>query len=319
MSVSKDLERLVEEIGNARNDRRGLMNNLKENLGRIKQETAGLRQESVNFLKSIGKDREEMTLSLHRRLDKDRAGLGVMEKERRKETGMDRSNRISSIRELKNELKSNLEGFMSDMKGYVTVRKADAKEDKIHRLGDIKFMKTEVGRMKQEIQTSLKQIRNSQTKVGEELSTFLKTFVSDIKAIEKGRKSSVNEFLGSVKAELSAMASAWGNVLSSVSPDEPETVQKRVAPEPDKEEETGEEPEEQRMSDVNGKPEDSYYDTGPIKEKVVTTLSDYSEGLKMTQLAELLDIEQWRMLIPVMRDLLESKLIKKEGGFYFAS
>jgi len=34
-------------------------------------------------------------------------------------------------------------------------------------------------------------------------------------------------------------------------------------------------------------------------------------------LAELLDIEQWRILIPVMRDLLENNEIKKEDSLYF--
>ncbi|MBU1344140.1 MAG: hypothetical protein KKE44_20830 [Proteobacteria bacterium] len=318
MSASKDLERLVEEIGTARNDRGVLINNLKENFGRIKQETAGLRHESVSFLKSIGKDREDMTQSLHRQLDKDRASLGAMEKTRRKETGIDHNKRISLIKESKNELKSKLEGFMSDMKGCAKDRKADAREDKTQRLVGIKTMKDEVGRMQEDIQTSLKQIRNSQKKMGDELSSFLKTFVSGIKTNERGRKSNVNDFLRSVKAELSAMSSAWEKVITSAGLNEAKIIQKDIEPEPDKEDDTSEEPEGQTLSDGEGETEDSYYNPGPIKEKVMSTLSGYSEGLKMTQLAELLDIEQWRTLIPVMRDLMDSNLIKKEDSFYFA-
>lgn len=312
MSASKDLEGLVNQIANARNDRRVLMNHLKENFGRIKQDTAGLRQESVAILKSIGRDRQEMSQSLHGQLDKDRADLGVMEKARQKETAMEHNARISLIRELKNELRSNLDNFMSDIKNCTM-------EDKKQRLTGIKIIKTEVGRLQEDTQTSLKQIRNTQKKMGDELSSMLKTFVSDVKISEKGRKSSVNDFLTSVKAEISAMSSAWGKVMSNVSLNKPAIIQADV--EPDKEDDPDEEPEGQELTEelTDGEDEtgDSYYDNGPIKEKVMTILSDYSDGLKMTQLAELLDIEQWRTLIPVMRDLMDNKQIRKEGSVYF--
>lgn len=311
MSASKDLEGLVNQIANARNDRMVLMNNLKENFSRIKQDTAGLRHESVNLLRSIAGGREEMTQALHRQLDKDRNCLGMTEKERRKKTVIDHNNRISSIRELKNALRS-------DLKDYETDRMADAKENKAHRLAGIQTIKSEVGRMQEDVQTSLKQIRNYQKKMGDELSSFLKTFVSDIKVNEKGRKSSVNNFLRSVKTELSAMSSAWEKVLSGVSLNESQIFQGDAEPEPDKEDDTGEEPEGQMPPDWEIETE-AGYENGPIKEKVMSTLSDYSDGLKMTQLAELLDIEQWRLLIPVMRDLLESNQIKKEGAMYFTS
>ncbi len=308
MSAAKDLERLVTEIASAKNERKVLMNNLKENFGRIKQDTAGLRHEAVNLLKSITRDREEITQSLHRQLDKDRANLYVMGKARRKETAMEYNKRISLIKELKNELRSKLDNFMSDIKDCTA-------EDKKQRLMGIKTIKTEVGRLQEDTQTSLKQIRNSQKKMGDELSSFLKAFVSDIKISEKGRKSNVNDFLTSVKAEISAMSSAWGKVLSNVSLNKPAKIQEVV--EPDKEGDPGEEPEGQTQPDMEDETKDSYYDTGPIKEKVMTTLFDYSDGLKMTQLAELLDIEQWRTLIPVMRDLMDNKQIKKEGSLYF--
>lgn len=311
MSASKDLEGLVNQITSARNDRMVLMNNLKENFSRIKQDTAGLRHESVSLLKSIAGNREEMTQVLHRQLDKDRNNLDMTEKERRKKTAIDHNNRTGSIRELKNTLRS-------DMKDYETDRMADAKENKAHRLAGIQTIKTEVGKMQEDVQAGLKQIRNYQKKMGDELSSFLKTFISDIKANEKGRKSSVNDFLKSVKTELSAMSSAWEKVLSGVSLNEPQIFQGDAEPEPDKEDDTGEEPEGQMPPGWEIETE-AGYESGPIKEKVMSTLSDYSDGLKMTQLAELLDIEQWRLLIPVMRDLLESNQIKKEGALYFTS
>jgi hypothetical protein len=144
----------------------------------------------------------------------------------------------------------------------------------------------------------------------DELSPPLKAFVSDLKASEKDRKSSE-------QAELAAMAAAWRKKPSRVSLSDPETIQEIVEPEPLKEVDTSEEPEEQTQPDEEVETEDSYYDIGPIKETVMSTLFDYADGLKMTQLAELLDIEQWRTLIPVMRDLMDSKQIRKEGSLYF--
>jgi len=40
--------------------------------------------------------------------------------------------------------------------------------------------------------------------------------------------------------------------------------------------------------------------------------------MKMIQLAELLGIENWRSLIPVMRELLDERVLEKDGSLYFA-
>ena len=320
MSASKDLERLVKEIASSRNERGVLMNNLKENFSRIKQDTAGLRHESVNLLKSIARDREEMSLSVDRQLKKYRTALDAMGKELQKEALMEnnkrtkwnkdrrnealkeRDQRTRRIKESKDELRSKQEKFMSEFHD-------DSQADKQQRLKGVKTLKAEVSRMQGDTQNWLKNM-------GDDLSSLLQTFVSDIKVSEKDRKSSE-------KAELAAMAAAWRKVPSKVSLSDSETIQEVVVPEPDKEDDTWEEDDTSEDSEGQAWPnseietEDSYYDNGPIKEKVVSTLLDYSDGLKMTQVAELLDIEQWRMLIPVMRDLLDNNQIRKEGPLYF--
>lgn len=233
MSASRDLEGLVNQIANARNDRTVLMNSLKENFGRIKEDTRGLRHGSMSLLKSMAGNRKEMAQTLHRQLDKDRNSLDMTEKERRKKTAIDHNNRTGSIRELKNALRS-------DLKDYETDRMADANRNKAQRLAGLQTIKGEVGRMQEDVQTSLKQIRHFQKKMGDELSSFLKAFVSDIKANERGRKSSVNDFLRSIKTELSAMSSAWEKVLSGVSLNDNPVTQEDAVPEKDKEGDTGE-------------------------------------------------------------------------------
>jgi len=386
MSASIDMERLVDEIAAARSDRGVFMNNLKENFNRIKQDTEGLRYKSVVLLKLMGKDRKKINQSLHRQLDLDT-------KERMKEAKIDQGKRINSIRDSKNALKSDMDAYetdrkadmkvdkaqrinsirdsknalKSDMDAYETDRKADMKVDKAQRLADLR-------KMQEDTQANLKQIHISQKKMGDALSTFLKVFISDVKANEttrksetndfladikangKIRKSEMNDFLGSVKAEMSALSTAWGNVYSNAGINKPEAVQEDTvseldmeidtasepdiemdtaseldieidtASEPDieidtvsesdMEKEVGEGPEGQILSYLKSETDTEHAD-GPIKKKVMSTLFEYADGLKMTQLAELLDIEQWRILIPVMRDLLENNEIKKEDSLYF--
>ena len=326
MSASTDIKRLVNEIATAKSDRGVLMNSLKENFNRIKQDTAGLRHESVTLMKSMGRDRKKMTQSLRRQLDSDKRNFGAMEKKRSKEAVIDHNKRIHSIKESKNILRSDLNKFKLVMRGLETDRQAGTKEDKAQRLAGIKTMKTDVRKMQEDTQASLKQIHISQKKMGDAISSFLKAFVSDVKITEKSRKSEVKDFLGSVKAEMSALSSAWGEVYSNVGINESKAVQEDTASEPememdtvsepDMEKDVGEDPEEQMLSGLESETNMVYGD-GPIKEKVMSTLVDYADGLKMTQMAELLDIEQWRILIPVMRDLRESSLVRKEGPLYF--
>ncbi|MBU1696106.1 MAG: hypothetical protein KKD21_03560 [Proteobacteria bacterium] len=311
MSASKDLERLVQEIADSRNERMVFIENLKN--------------ESLNLIKSLSRDRDNMTQSLHQQLKKYRPALDAMEKERQKEALMENNKRREWDKDRKNEalkerdqrIKWNnevLENFMSEfhndsqadkqqrLEGVKTL-KDDSQADKQQRLKGIKTLKAEVSRMRGDIQNWLKNMRD-------ELSPPLKAFVSDLKASEKDRKSSE-------QAELAAMAAAWRKKPSRVSLSDPETIQEIVEPEPLKEVDTSEEPEEQTQPDEEVETEHSYYDNAPLKETVMSTLFDYADGLKMTQLAELLDIEQWRMLIPVMRDLMDSKQIRKEGSLYF--
>ena len=51
--------------------------------------------------------------------------------------------------------------------------------------------------------------------------------------------------------------------------------------------------------------------------RILDLLEDSSEGLKMTQVADMLGVENWRTLIPVMRGLLDDEEIRKEGTLYF--
>ena len=51
--------------------------------------------------------------------------------------------------------------------------------------------------------------------------------------------------------------------------------------------------------------------------RILDLIEDNPKGLKMTQIADMLDIENWRSLIPVMRELMDDGEIKKEDTQYF--
>ncbi len=54
-----------------------------------------------------------------------------------------------------------------------------------------------------------------------------------------------------------------------------------------------------------------------LKEDVLDLLGDHPDGLKMVALADMLGIESWRSLIPIMRDLLDEGEITKENSTYY--
>ena len=59
------------------------------------------------------------------------------------------------------------------------------------------------------------------------------------------------------------------------------------------------------------------YDISELRQRIVAALATHSDGARMVQLAEELQMEQWRLLIPVMRELQDEGAIRKEGSLYF--
>lgn len=59
------------------------------------------------------------------------------------------------------------------------------------------------------------------------------------------------------------------------------------------------------------------YDISELKQRIIDELSTHPDGARMVQLAEKLEIEQWRLLIPVMREMQDAGAIRKEGSVYF--
>jgi len=62
--------------------------------------------------------------------------------------------------------------------------------------------------------------------------------------------------------------------------------------------------------------EDISLDMENIREKIIWVLQGQANGMRMTQVAEQLNIENWRSLIPIMRELLDEQVLDKEGSLY---
>ena len=140
---------------------------------------------------------------------------------------------------------------------------------------------------------------------------------SGMKAFEEERKAGVQDFLDTVRTEHQEMAAAWQGVLKKITavlerhtttPPQGETAQRETG--------SGTQADEACSS-----PADTQGDSGDVarlEAEIAGTLKGYPDGLKMTQVAEILGIAQWRMLIPIMRDLQDTGMIRKKGALYFS-
>ena len=92
-------------------------------------------------------------------------------------------------------------------------------------------------------------------------------------------------------------------------------------------EEAEEEEPEEEVAEKAGIEEEEAIEEGAAEEeieedlggRILDLLEDHTEGLKMVQIADMLGIENWRTLIPIMRGLLEDEEIRKEDTLYFVS
>ncbi len=100
-----------------------------------------------------------------------------------------------------------------------------------------------------------------------------------------------------------------------VEPEEAPVQEMESKPEPD----TAEEEETEIVSEASPESEEPEIDTQTLHEEIVSLLEDTPDGLRMVEIAENLRIENWRSLIPVMRELMDDGEVKKEDSTYFVA
>ena len=293
-----------------------------------KQDLEGILGGTQDLLKAFGNGRREMWADLKGQLDaftgelaQFKADLDQAEKDRQSTMGQEISDRRAHI--------DNLAGDTRRMIGdFETARKdmwQSMKQELDTFTNGLKQFKSDLEKGEQERLNTV--VRDMKEKA-EELKANLKNFTTDLSA-------SVGQMLGELKKDRSEAARAWHEILSAVrsasgslnltTPEEPAeepTPEAPVSTAEPAEEPAGvdekPEPLETAEKDVPEEPAELEEPEEDRQEEIVSLLEENPEGLRMVEIAEKLGIENWRSLIPVMRELLDNGSVKKEESTYFS-
>lgn len=317
MSTTQDFNRLGEEIAQAYEER-ALFSQ------KFKQDTADL-------LDIFAKTRSEMSQAVRTELNQFKTELDTAEIDRKKDALVEVNQRRSDVQGLLKDLDSSHQAMATQLRAelaqFITDLSGQSRVESNDRV-------TEVENRKVGVQSFLNDFSNEQKAMGKALRSELKTCGED-------RKARVHEFLALVKAENFDRAAAWKNVLATIRSgferngknlpaEEQSPTEKKSAM---GEEEDDSQPLESKDAEQteavyaespeaeDAQPPDRVESSGNVdylKRKIAETLKNYSDGLKMIQVAEMLNVEQWRLLIPIMRDLQDIGAIRKEGSLYFS-
>lgn len=217
--------------------------------------------------------------------------------------------RRKMARALRRELGSFKTGVTSEEKQ----RRAETRKALGHRRDEITRIKAEVCNVRRDLRTFLNDTQTEQRRSGDAMRALLAENRTRRAASENDRKTSVGLFLSALRAENRELADAWRGLIATMATPHAVTAKahaaKAPAPAAKKEERN-----DQTDYAVRGE-----FDMEALKGQIVRALKESSDGLKMIQVADSLHIDQWRTLIPVMRDMQDNGEIRKEGPFYFSA
>ena len=54
-----------------------------------------------------------------------------------------------------------------------------------------------------------------------------------------------------------------------------------------------------------------------MEDEILDVLEENPDGLKMAEIADILGVENWRSLIPIVRELLDDGVIRKKSPMYY--
>ena len=307
MSSADDLRRLAEEMVGTYEERVGFLSD-------IRQKTTDIKKDAADLLSEFGKAHSAMSKDLKAELAKLISDMKLTEKERKKDTAALMSEFGKEHRAMSKDLKAELAGFKSDLES------AEAERQKAgHEEGDQR--KSEATQRSIDIENFLKDSDSARREMADQLR-------AELAKLNDERKAETQEMAGAWKKLLSAMQAARGSaVVAGPAKIEAEvtvkTVKKAIEEPVEKEEEVEEfateVEEEEAIEEVAADEEEEEEVEEDMGGRILDLLEDRDEGLKMPQIADILGIENWRSLIPVIRGLLDDEEIRKEGTLYFLS
>ena len=278
---------------------------------RKKEDQAEVAQRAIdieNLLSDFDSVHQEMADNQHAELVKFKSDLDAAEAGRKKEDqaevrqrSIDIENLLtdfdSAHQEMADNLRAELVKFKSDLDASEVDRKKEDQADVRQRAIDIENLlsdfdsahqemaeklRAELDKVKPELEAAVTNMLNEFRKEREEAAAAWKGLLSDMASLRE--KVTITGFAG-VEAAV-----------------EVATVDEAIKVE---------EPEEMELGEEVAEEDD-------LGDEIVSLLDDNPDGLRMVEIADVLGIESWRSLIPVMRELLDDDEVRKEDSTYYA-
>ncbi|MBI5590049.1 MAG: hypothetical protein HY881_06160 [Deltaproteobacteria bacterium] len=237
--------------------------------------------------------------------------------------------------EMGRQLRADLGQFMSELATFESRRESNAREDADQRQDEISQRIAVIDNLKNDVVDKLREMADAHQEMGKQLRTDLDQFMSGLSNAESDRKAAAQAYLSEVQADIRETAAAWKELIqriqsaraashaSTVSGSAVAPAETAASFQPDEKKntfvkETVVPSETSGEFQVQAPDEDTSLDRENLRERIVTVLQGHADGMKMTQLAELMGVDNWRSLIPIMRELLDERVLEKDGSLYFA-
>ncbi len=316
-------------------------------LAERKQDLQGVLGGAQELLRAFENARKEMWADLKGRLEAFTSELGQFKADLDKAESARREvmgGEISARREHVSLIKGDTRTLMND---FENARKEMWRGLK----SELDIFTTGLAQFKADLEAGEKERLETVVREMNEKALVLKANLKDFSA---DLSTSVGKMMADLKKDRSEAAQAWHQILSAVrsrggeamvvaAPEAVETkVEIKAAPnvvqgnatkeEPAREEVVAQEPEEERQENIieeSKAPEKELKEDGEgeaeapadkigIISNILKILAENPNGLRMVEIAEILGVENWRSLIPVMRELLDDGQLRKEDSTYLA-
>ena len=340
MTIADNMRSLAQEIAGAYEDR--------------VESIAVIRQETADFLNDSHNAHEEMANEIRAGLAKFKADLVATGSERKASDQAEIKEREAYIknllddferahREMGNQIRAALAKFKADLVAAGSERKASDQAEIKEREDYIKNLLDDFERAHQEmgneIRAELARFKADLVATGSERKAYIKNLLDDFERVhqemaenmraelaklkpeleagERERKWAISSMLEEFRKEVGETSAAWKELLAHMQSLRGQLtitgaagVEAAVEVKPIEEaiEEPVEEAEEEELEEE---------EKTALKDQILDVLGDNPDGLRMTDIADDLGIENWRSLIPVIGELLdEDKIIKKDSTYY---
>jgi hypothetical protein len=307
-----------------------------------KRDVGAVLEGTQELLKEFGNARREMWNSLKSQLDAFTSELSKFKLDLKESENARKDEALEEISERREQIANlNTQGLLKD---FGIARKEMWRSLK----SDLESFTSGLAQFKADLDRGEEERRET---MGRDLKERAEELRSALSGFTSGLADGIGEMLGELKKDRTEATRAWNQILTSmrtsagaetIAPPlaakpavRKETVSKAVEEkglerEPEKvaaeqkpmpEAVTAPEPEPAAENSVEAEPEEAAEimldEREGLISEVLGILEENLSGLRMVEIAETLGIENWRSLIPIMRELVDDGDVKKEDSTYF--